>query len=75
MIVVFPDHTHLLFLAQVNSCVCFEEDSNVDQIPKLKTRYKAISRGTELAYRAKRQFFAPERYTAGILQTDSLNSA
>ena len=34
-----------------------------------------ISRGTKVAYRAKTHIFAPERYTAGILYTDSLNSA
>ena len=34
------------------------------------------SRGTKVAYRAKTHiFFAPERYTAGILFTDSLYSA
>ena len=33
------------------------------------------SRGTKVAYRAKHKFFAPERYTAGILNTDSLNNA
>ena len=33
------------------------------------------SRGTKVAYRAKTHFFAPERYTAGILYTDSLNGA
>ena len=32
------------------------------------------SLGTKVAYRAKTQFFAPERYTAGVLYTDSLNS-
>ena len=35
-----------------------------------------FSRGTKVAYRAKTHiFFAPERYTAGILFIDSLNSA
>ena len=35
-----------------------------------------ISWGTKVAYHAKTHiFFAPERYTAGILYTDSLNSA
>ena len=34
-----------------------------------------FSRGTKVAYRAKTHFFAPERYTAGNLYTDSLNSA
>ena len=33
------------------------------------------SRGTKVAYRAKTHIFAPESYTAGILYTDSLNSA
>ena len=35
----------------------------------------AYSRGTKVAYRAKTHIFAPERHTAGILYTDSLNSA
>ena len=34
-----------------------------------------ISRGTKVAYRAKTPPFSPERYTVGILYTDSLNSA
>ena len=33
------------------------------------------SRGTKVAYVQKHTIFAPERYTAGILYTDSLNSA
>ena len=33
------------------------------------------SQGTKVAYRAKTLFFAPERYTAGFLYSDSLNSA
>ena len=33
------------------------------------------SQGTKVAYRAKHIFFAPERYTAEIFNTDSLNSA
>ena len=36
---------------------------------------ESYSRGTKVAYRAKTHIFAPERYTAGILYTDSLNSA
>ena len=31
------------------------------------------SRGTKVAYRAKTHIFCTERYTAGILYTDSLN--
>ena len=34
-----------------------------------------FSRGTKVAYRAKTHIFAPERYTDGILYTDTLNSA
>ena len=33
------------------------------------------SRGTKVTYHEKTHFFAPERYTAGFLYTDSLNSA
>ena len=33
------------------------------------------SRGTKSHIVQKHIFFAPERYTAGILHTDSLNSA
>ena len=42
---------------------------------RLIGRALIISRGTKVAYRAKTHIFAPERYTAGILYTDSLNSA
>ena len=51
------------------------ETNGVGSVQNDNSLLLADSRGSEASYRAKTQFFAPERYTAVFLYTDSLNSA
>ena len=47
----------------------------MDRVPSLILFYIQCSRGRELAYHAKHNIFAPERYMARILYSDSPHCA
>ena len=58
--VAFHNSRHRLALGHVN---------------EMRPQEKVHSRGSKVAYRAKTHIFFTQRYTAGILYTDSLDSA